>query len=318
MAADVSKAAGYASDVTPFLWAGLFLVLIGVGVWLLATVLTAILVRRPPRLTPVRAAYRLGRSSPQDIGLAFEEETYEVEDVARPGRKLRLAAWWIPPPTDGPRDTICVLLHSYGDARSGALAWANLWHARGFGLLLPDLRGHGDSDGTRTGGGVWEVHDVHRLLDQLLARRPSNRVVLVGVSFGGLVAAEIAATRDDIAAVVLDSPIRTWRTGVDHFSRLLGLPPQDRLARRLRGRLCSVPGTPLDTADALGRLRVPTLVILPTQDTLVSPADADAMAATSKLVWRPETRHNQAVVESPAEYAAQVDSLLQKVETVTS
>ena len=97
------------------------------------------------------------------------------------------------------------LLHSLGT--SGAI-----WHdtvselAGTHPLLIPDLRGHGDSADCEVADvEEWAV-DVERVLDHAGHGR-TEPVVLVGVSLGGIQAIRFAATRPDrvSALVVADS-----------------------------------------------------------------------------------------------------------------
>src|SRR5437868_6235600 len=81
----------------------------------------ALALLRPARMTDGRAAWRLQRISPGDLRLHYSELSFSVRDDFS-GRPLKLAAWWIPHPRQPPRCVI--LLHGYGDAKIGAIAWA--------------------------------------------------------------------------------------------------------------------------------------------------------------------------------------------------
>ncbi len=62
-------------------------------------------------------------------------------------------------------------------------------------VLVYDLRGHGNSERTVAGYGVTEMaSDLEALVDTLVPDRP---LVLIGNSFGGVVALEVAARRPD-------------------------------------------------------------------------------------------------------------------------
>ena len=110
----------------------------------------------------------LHRLSPEDLNLPFECQTFLVEDRAKPGR-LKIAAWWIG--KENSNQTI-VLVHGYSDAKVGAIAWAPMLRDLGFNLLVPDLRAHGESEGTYCTAGYWERHDLMQIIDQLRAAHP--------------------------------------------------------------------------------------------------------------------------------------------------
>src|SRR5688572_17044889 len=67
----------------------------------------------PPRMSDGKAAWVLRRLSPGDLGLTFEEVSFDTRDAAT-GQPLRIAAWWIPNPDA--RGRCVVFLHGYADA----------------------------------------------------------------------------------------------------------------------------------------------------------------------------------------------------------
>jgi 3-oxoadipate enol-lactonase len=78
-----------------------------------------------------------------------------------------------------------------------------------FGLVVPDLRGHGESTGSFDFDAA--VQDVFALLDEL----PVGRVVLVGLSLGGNLAQEVVRRAPDrVSAIVIADA--TCNTGARH------------------------------------------------------------------------------------------------------
>ena len=309
-------AAGYATSVWPYASTALLVLLGGVGTWLAAIWWTGRIIHRPPRLTPPRAMMRLGRATPEDLGMAFEERTWEVEDVLRPGEHVRLAGWVIQPEprqAQRPPDMV-LLLHGYGDSRAGALPWAKVWSGLGCRVVSIDLRAHGESGGAASDGGVAERADVSRLIDALRLERPDMRLIVAGISFGAMVAAAVAARRDDVVGLVLDSPIDTWQRATRRWGRLFSLPPPGDLAHRLRLRW-SCPSAlsdgRLDTRRDVAAAGVPTLLILPRHDVLLPNEAAEVLsAAPAATVWRPDVGHNEAISLRPADYAERAENWL--------
>src|SRR6476661_73503 len=71
------------------------LLLVGALVCAGAIVVMAYGLVRPPRMTDAKALYLLGRVSPAELGLAFEDVAFDVREEPG-GRVVRIAGWWIP------------------------------------------------------------------------------------------------------------------------------------------------------------------------------------------------------------------------------
>ena len=310
-----------AADAGPFVSLALVLLGTGAALGLASVIWSAWLMHRPARMAGGRALARLGRLTPADVGLRHEEMPFRVPDAARPGRRIGLAAWWLPHPGGVQVERTCVIVHSYGDSKIGALAWAPAWQSLGFHLLLVDLRAHGESEGRSAGGGAWEGHELASVLDELALLRPreARQVVLFGVSYGGLVASQAAAGREGLAALVLDSPIGSWPAATGVFARLVGAPfdAAHRLRLRLAEAVLKVRFSDATTARGLAGVACPTLLILPPGDPLLSePEVAEIVAALGGArafeVWRPRAGHNVAIAVAPQEWLERVGSFVRK------
>ncbi len=93
----------------------------GLLLWIGLTGAMAWSILTPPRMHAGKAIYHLRRLSPGDLGLGFEELSFTVRD-ARTEKKLHIAAWWIP--AAGASTRCAILIHGYGDAKVGSIAWA--------------------------------------------------------------------------------------------------------------------------------------------------------------------------------------------------
>ena len=289
----------------------------GVGTWLLAVGMTAWVLLRPARLTPARAMARLGRMSPADLGLAFEDVEFGVRD-AKSGRDLRLIGWWLPGRPSS--DRTVVIVHGYADSRIGALAWAEpIVRQVGCNVLVFDLRGHGESEGAFTTAGLRERFDVEQVVNQLRAMRPgeTSQLFLLGTSMGAAIALAAAAqTGEGLAGVIADSPVADFYHGAVAQLSLMGLA----------GAVVARPGvwltelvlgerfTSIRPAEVIRhRVRCPVLAMLPGDDVfLLSPA-ADELARAvadraatdggiSQVVYFPSVPHLMPLQQDPAKY----------------
>lgn len=111
-----------------------------------------------------------------------------------------LAAWYLP----SMNGAAIVLCHGSMADRSALLPEARLLHARGFGVLLLDWPGHGESEG-EIRWSVAERDALSRAVDYLAARPEvsASRIGAVGFSMGGFVVAMQAASDPRLRAVVL-------------------------------------------------------------------------------------------------------------------
>ena len=262
-------------------------VLAGLGVIFAAAVvaLMARLILRPPRMSDGKALSRYHRLSPGDLGLRFEAVPFCVPDAAQPGTTLHLSSWWIPV-SQSPRTA--VLLHGFADAKVGTLDHAALLHHLGWNVLSVDLRAHGDSAGRHTTAGFYERDDVDAVLNQLRAARPAEtqEVILFGLSLGGVVAAAVAARRDDLHAVVLDSVYPDGGKTAAAHARRIGAPHGLllRLALRLAGLLSRANFAAVRPLDLLAQIRAPVLLIVAERDELL---DADDLIALRRVLVLP-------------------------------
>jgi len=143
--------------------------------------------------------------TPADVGLAFET----VELVSPEG--VQLAGWYVPS-TNG---AAVALLHGAGSTRSNVLAQAAVVARHGFGVLLLDARGHGESEGRAMDFG-WHGDDDIAAATTFLADRPDveqDRIGVIGMSMGGEEAIGATAENPLVRAVVAEGA--TARSAAD-------------------------------------------------------------------------------------------------------
>jgi alpha-beta hydrolase superfamily lysophospholipase len=131
-----------------------------------------------------------------------------------------------------PKGAVTVL-HDAGDTGERYKALAAALAAEGYAVALPDLRGHGRSEGPRGhSNGLREVErDVQEIQDHLAYRMPDDPKVLVGVGLGANYATHFAAAKPGaLAGLVLVSPLFSPRferpAPPSGLKKLLGKKPQ--------------------------------------------------------------------------------------------
>lgn len=135
---------------------------------------------------------------PTESGLKYLEVNIPSIDA------VTLAGWHIPTQNGA---TI-ILLHGYGANRASMIEYAEFLAQEGYGVLLYDMRGHGESGGKYRSGGWADVDDVAAAVEFLMSQSEGKpeRIGILGFSTGGQVALRAAAQIDQLQAVIADGP----------------------------------------------------------------------------------------------------------------
>jgi uncharacterized protein len=121
---------------------------------------------------------------------------------AADGPLLRGDFWAQPHPA--PTVIIC---HGYRVSRAQLRPVAAIEYQYGCNVLFFDFRGHGESEGQMTSGGVAEVRDLRAAIALAVAQPETiaGQIIIHGFSMGAAVAL-LALPHPDVAAVIADSP----------------------------------------------------------------------------------------------------------------
>jgi len=132
---------------------------------------------------------------------------------------LRLAGWFIPAPR---AHGAVILCHGFPHNRTEMLPWAKLLHPAGYHLLLFDFRAHGESAGSLSSIGYYEINDLLGAVDYLVTRPEMKglQVGVFGLSMGGAVALMAAAQDERIAAVATHGAYASLKRAIDQRFRL--------------------------------------------------------------------------------------------------
>jgi pimeloyl-ACP methyl ester carboxylesterase len=159
------------------------------------------------------------RLQTQPIRQPTESARRPYVEVAIPSDGLRLRGWLA---TGSGQRAAVLLVHGLGDSLESYADVADTLLARGHTVLLIDLRGHGGSEGRVTTLGAREREDVRAALSRLHAEGLAGRgVIAFGWSMGAVAVLRAAADRDDIRAVVVESPYDTYRETVARHAWLI-------------------------------------------------------------------------------------------------
>lgn len=193
--------------------------------------------------------------SPARAGLAYEDVRLRTADG------VALHGWYVPGPA--PDAPVVLLLHGNAGNIGDRLETLELLHDAGAATLIIDYRGYGRSGGRPDEAGTYRDADAAwRWLTESRGV-PGRRIVLLGRSLGGPIAARLAA-RTRPAGLILESTFTSLPDLAAHHYPWMPV----RLLSRFR----------YDTAAYLAEVTSPVLVLHGRDDDLVPFAHAERLA----------------------------------------
>ncbi|HZI10740.1 MAG TPA: alpha/beta fold hydrolase [Myxococcus sp.] len=234
----------------------------------------------------------------------------EAKDVRLPTADgLELRGWYVP----SRNRAAVVLAHGLSQTRVDLLPEARVLKEAGYGVLLFDLRAHGESQGETSTWGDKERLDVQAALEFVRAQPDVDpeRVGALGFSIGSAAVAEVAAKDPGVRAVVLLSPFNTlWLAAAYDFRRFGFVSQSGALVPFWRR------GIALDevrTIDAVERIRPrPLFIVMGTEES--GQPLADELFAKVKdyaQTWRIQgAGHGHFSTTEPQEYPRRLREFL--------
>jgi dienelactone hydrolase len=252
----------------------------------------------------------LSGPTPADRGLSYTQVSFRTPDG------VQLSAWWVPT-TSG---AAIVALPGSGSTRGATLDQATVLARHGYGVLLVDPRGQGESEGHAMDAGWWGDRDVIAAV-AFAQRRPGvdpRRVGLLGLSMGGEEAIG-AASAAHVRAVVAEGA--TARTAADKSGFLPGgvagtvQRALDQLTYATADLLSPAP-QPGPLYRSIVRARSTTFLLIAGGDVVDEPEAARYLqsAAPERVrTWVvPGAAHTAGLRRAPAEWTERVTSFLDR------
>lgn len=265
---------------------------------------------------PVQAEGRLWARR----GEGFREATIQALDG------LILWAALVPGHPDCHRWAICV--HGYHDTFESMGAIACHYHQVGWNVLMPDQRGHGQSEGNYVGWGYDERLDLLGWVNYIIRRDKEAEILLHGVSMGaasvlmatgGALPKQVKAAISDCSYTSIEAEMRYV---FSHYKADIApnLPPLPAgiLFSALRKVTLRRAGYDLRQAapvKAVTRSKIPTLFIHGAEDRFVPSLMMrklyQAAQCPKSFLWMPDAAHAASAGTNPDLYWTSVSTFLQ-------
>lgn len=175
--------------------------------------------------------------TPQNIGILYDDENFSAED----GQIIN--GWFIPA-----HDAKATILYCPGSRGNlcDQMARIKFFHDMKVNLMIFDYRGYGKNSGKPTEQGLYK--DARAAYDFLISRKDidKDRIVVLGESLGGAVAADLCLNRK-VSALILESSIVSLATQAKRMYPFL--PVELLLYERF------------DTLSKIKRIRIPKLIV---------------------------------------------------------
>jgi uncharacterized protein len=254
-------------------------------------------------VAPLSASYlysHLGRAvvPAADLGADYERVTFTTSDG------LELSGWYVPS-----RNGAAVIAFP---GRNGPQAQTRMLVRHGYGVLLFDRRGSGESEGDPHGFG-WEGEKDIKAAIAFLAGRPDvdpGRIGGLGLSVGGELMLHAAAETDELAAVVSEG---AGSRSVGEFREMPGieLPMQVVETMITAGNtLFANSPPPPRMQDIIGRIAPRPVFLIWTRNGVdteaLNPVYHEAAGAPKTLWEIPESKHVGGLQARPREYERRV------------
>jgi pimeloyl-ACP methyl ester carboxylesterase len=262
-------------------------------------------------ITNSRFQYReRGPTTPDSVGLAVTDAEFASSDG------IPLRGWWAPGDKNMP---VIIFIHGLNRSRLELLERAAESSRRGYGVLLFDLRNHGQSGKAYTTIGIFESRDVCAASKWVHATAGDRPQILWGVSMGASSGILAAKQCPGFAGIVSDSSFLSFRDTIAHHLTLFFRLPSFPIANLIVAITAFRMGFDPDDGDveaAIRDLKIPILFIAGTADRRMPPALAERMynaaADPAKtLLIIPGATHGEAFRKDPTTYLNSVYRFLE-------
>lgn len=214
-----------------------------------------------------------------------------------------------------------IVVHGYTGNGPSMAGFGQHFYDLGFNVLIPECRGHGQSEGSYIGMGWPDRLDMLRWIDFIIAENQQAEIMLYGISMGGATVMMTAgeALPPQVKLVIEDCGYSSvWEEFTAQLKEQFGLPsfPVMQAASVVTKIRAGYWLSEADAVKQVAKAQVPMLFIHGEADTFVpywmlEPLYEAKQGVKEKFVV-PGAAHGMASVVDPEGYWAAVDSFIER------
>ena len=216
---------------------------------------------------------------------------------------VQIAGWYI----KGDSSKAVVLTNGIRGNRRGLVERAKLYKEAGFGVLLIDLRGTGESEAQPISYGWHERHDIHAATD-FLQKKGYTRIGAHGISLGAAATVYGLQEKPDYAFVILESCYGSARDALNNRLEMKHIPRFSTMfMRKFSEWSLDVTMDKLRPTDYIKSAQMPVLIIAGDSEQRVKKSETEALytncgSSNKSLHYIKGAKHVDLLNHSPEAY----------------
>ncbi|WP_407269011.1 alpha/beta hydrolase [Radiobacillus sp. PE A8.2] len=254
----------------------------------------------------------------QEARIWFDMQTFETKTLTSTD-DLELKAKFLK--NEQATGKAVILAHGFRSSSESMGDFVKFYYDQGFDVLMPDARGHGDSEGDYIGFGWHDRKDVQQWISMLVEEENENQIILHGASMG---AATVLMTSGEslppqVKGIVADSGYSsTYDELAYQLKQLYHLPaiPLLQITSAITSVRAGYNFGEASTVEQVSKNTLPLLIIHGDADELVPTEMAhelyDAAGGEKQLWIVPGAGHVKSHTISTEEYQDRVQQFIDK------
>lgn len=212
-----------------------------------------------------------------------------------------------------------ILFHAYSQNKSTILNQASEFRSMGYGVMLLDARGHGNSGKTVSTIGYAEAEEV-RLAYEYVKHRGESTIFLWGLSMGAVQIIKAVGDYDlHPAGIIVEAPFKSLQSHIKGRARTMGFPQQpfSFFVSFWVGLENGFNGFGFDVSKYAKKIDCPVLLQYGSKDQYVEKSEIDRIynnvpSANKELVLYEDAYHEQLLHNDPVLWRRKVEEFLRR------